>query len=638
MAGMDPYSALDPSLPLAQQQAQQAQAYAQMLRQQAMQPINPAEMVSGRVVRVNPLQPMAQMLMAYMGGRQQDAANEQTAALAARQSDLMRSMIFGPGGGAAPAPAADGTGDPTPMSSLAAVPPTPSPAAAALGTGAQLGSVGPTQANAARMSDMLRQPAPAAPAIPQTAAPAAPAAGPMAMPGMDPQKAMAALLMGGPEAYVKELMSRTDNRTELTKTLTSAGIDPASPQGQQIIRDNVTKQNYIAPTSLRPGGYVQNPNGTREQLPQVPEGFQAVQTPQGWQIVPVPGGVGAMTAATAAKESGKAPFALVEGFDPKTGAPFRNYAGNVLTPPPVPGLSGVPQVQATGGAPVSAAPSGAPNRVPQGLQGNNYGADSLAILAQERTAMVKNPKTTPADLAAIDREIARVSPQVVGPSKGLQTGPALGQAATADALGTGTAKNAVQAYNDLHTQATTAAPRAIGLLQSIEQLADKTTAGAGANSIQFVNGVLQTLGLPIGKDSAQNFQLMSKNLNMLVGAQRSAAGGGGTDALQSLLEAANPNAKTMNAPALKEAAQELIAYQRMMIAKDRAAPNPNTTSPQAYADFETKFAPMSDPRLWQIEHAADDKERLRILSLMPASERPEFLKKAKQAKAMGVLQ
>jgi hypothetical protein len=259
---------------------------------------------------------------------------------------------------------------------------------------------------------------------------------------------------------------------------------------------------------------------------------------------------------------------------------------------------------------------------PQVQAGRN--AEQVAILRAERA----KPGNSAADNAALDRELSRA---------GVQAGPALGEASTASALGEGTAKSAVQGYQDLHTQATSAAPRAIGLLQSIEQLADKTIAGHGSGSIQLVNGVLQTLGIPVGKDSAQNYQIMLKNLNMLVGAQRGAAGAGGTDALQKLAEASNPNVEHMNAPAIKEAAQELIAYQRMLIAKDKVAPNPNTTSPQKYADFETKFGQYSDPRLWQIEHAKDDKERARILSLMPASDQAAFLKRAKEARQNGWL-
>lgn len=626
--------ALDPSLPLLQQQADQAQAYAALLRQQAFKPISQDRAVpGGRVARVSFLEPIAQALMGKLAADKQAEANQQTASIAQRQGAMLRSM-FG-----MPEP---GSSQPAGTDAAPAAASAPTPAESALGAGAAAGSVGPTNQNAALLADMLRQSAPNQ----QAAAPTTPAAagGALSLPGASPANSMMAYMLA-PDAYVKEWLGRTDNRTDLTKTLISAGIDPASPQGQQVLRDNITKQNYIAPTSLRPGGYVQNPNGTREQLPQVPEGFQAVQTPNGWQIVPVPGGVGAMTAATAAKESGKAPFQLVEGFDDATGKPYRNYAGNALTPPQVPGLSGVPPVQATGAPPVSS--RGAPARkaaAPAAPAGANaYGADSLAILQQERAAEAAKPVSAQRDsnLAELDREIARVAPRVAtGASAkppGIQTGPALGQAATANALGEGTAKNAVQSYNDLHTQATTAAPRAIGLLQSIEQLADKTMAGPGASKLQFVNGVLQTLGIPVGKDSAQNYQIMVKNLNMLVGAQRGAAGGGGTDALQNLLEAANPNVEHMNAPALKEAAQELIAYQRMLIAKDRAAPNPNTTSPQAYAEFETRFSPMADPRLWQIEHAANDQERARILSLMPATERKAFLDRARQARQLGIL-
>ena len=189
----------------------------------------------------------------------------------------------------------------------------------------------------------------------------------------------------------------------------------------------------------------------------------------------------------------------------------------------------------------------------------------------------------------------------------------------------------------MHTFATASAPRNIGLLQSIQQLADKTIVGPGSDKAQFINGVLNTIGITPGADQAQNYQIMSKNLNMLVGSQRMGAAGGGSDALQSLLQASNPNNKEMNGPALKEASEELIAWNRMMMAKDKAMPNPMSTSTQQYQQAETAFTQFSDPRLWQIEHAHDDRERARILSLIPASERPTFLKKAAAARQLGIL-
>ena len=161
--------------------------------------------------------------------------------------------------------------------------------------------------------------------------------------------------------------------------------------------------------------------------------------------------------------------------------------------------------------------------------------------------------------------------------------------------------------------------------------------GPGSDRAQFVNGVLNTLGITPGADQAQNYQIMSKNLNMLVGSQRMGASGGGSDALQALLTASNPNNKEMNGPALKEASEELIAWNRMMMAKDKSMPNPMSTSTQKFQEAETAFGQYSDPRLWQIEHAHDDTERARILSLIPTSERPAFLKKAGQARQLGIL-
>ena len=344
--GMNPMGMLDPSLPLMQQQAEQAQAYAAALRGQALTPIKTDDMVSGRVVRVSPLQPLAKMLMAYMGAKQQDEANTLTGGIAQRQSEMMRQLI---GGAPSAAPAAVG-----PPANLAGdAPPAPQPASEALAAGAAAGSLGPTNANATRMADVLRQGPQAPVQAPQPMQPPSqqPAqGGAMAMPGMTTQQATAMMLMGGPEVYAKAFAERTDNRTPLVKALLSAGIDPNSEQGKTMLLAGVNKENYIAPTSLRPGGYVQNPNGSREQLPQVPEGSQATRGPDGqWQITPVPGGAEAISMLSGAKAAGTAPFQMVENFDPATGAPGKQFAGT--TPGLiVPGVPGAAPVQRPAGA------------------------------------------------------------------------------------------------------------------------------------------------------------------------------------------------------------------------------------------------------------------------------------------------
>jgi hypothetical protein len=267
-----------------------------------------------------------------------------------------------------------------------------------------------------------------------------------------------------------------------------------------------------------------------------------------------------------------------------------------------------------GGAPAPAAPPAAPQ------QGMPVGPTSVprpqAPMQPAQAAPVSGARPAPAAPGQDPRTMAPVG---------------IGQPTAAAATATASAKDSTAAYDELHTFATISAPRNIGLLQSIYQLADKTMTGPGANKIQFVNGVLNTLGITPTADSAQNYQLMQKNLGMLVASQRMGARGGGSDALQTLLQASNPNVDSMNAPAAKEAAAELIAYNRMMMDKDRLAPNPNTTNPAAYADFETKFAQFSDPRIWQMHHAESDKERKRLLSLIPENARLDFLHRAEAA-------
>jgi hypothetical protein len=97
--------------------------------------------------------------------------------------------------------------------------------------------------------------------------------------------------------------------TDFVKQLDAAGIDPSSPIGRQLIQQNIAKQNYIAPTSLRGGGYMFDPQtGGLTNLPQVSPGFQVVRDPVTGQFqeVPVAGGIQAVSAAEAAKAGAQA--------------------------------------------------------------------------------------------------------------------------------------------------------------------------------------------------------------------------------------------------------------------------------------------------------------------------------------------
>lgn len=388
--------------------------------------------------------------------------------------------------------------------------------------------------------------------------------------------------------------------TELQKTMTAAGIDPSSAQGQQMLRDNLAKTNYMAPINMREGATALDPR-TLKPLFNAPnkEGIQYSFDDRG---VPSAGVVQGFPDALAQFESAKKQGVNRETLAPKDLMPtMRN--GQVIP--------------RTIDATIHAAMPIGTESGPQGLDTSKLTPAQMSYLANKDPQAFAN--------GVQDFASTSSAPSAVG--------TAFGQETTANE----SAKDTVQNYNEMHKFATTSAQRNIGILQTIHELADKTMTGPGSSKTMFVGGVLNALGLPVGMDATANYQLMTKNLNMLVGSQRMGAAGGGSDALQSLLTASNPNNKEMNATALKEASQELIAYNRMMQAKDRALPNPNTVSAKDYADAETKLTPFSDPRLWQLEHAANDKERIRIMSLIPQGERGALLKKAADARKMGVL-
>ncbi|SAJ89333.1 hypothetical protein [Burkholderia multivorans] len=143
---------------------------------------------------------------------------------------------------------------------------------------------------------------------------------------------------------------------EIVQQIRAAGIDPSSALGRQIAQQSLAKANYIAPTSLRPGGYMYDPmSGTMQQMPNVPEGFTAQRGANGqWQIVPVPGALDAMSASAAAKAGGSAQYQLKEVWDPTANGGQGGY------------------VQQSVANVANAANGGGPN-TPLGIRNNNPG-------------------------------------------------------------------------------------------------------------------------------------------------------------------------------------------------------------------------------------------------------------------------
>lgn len=169
--------------------------------------------------------------------------------------------------------------------------------------------------------------------------------------------------------------------TDFVKQLDAAGIDPRSPIGRQLIQQNIAKQNYIAPTSLRGGGYMFDPQtGGLTNLPNVSPGFQIVRDPVTGQFqeVPIAGGIQAVGAAEAAKAGAQAgakaavaPYSFIGANGKVQNTTQLQYAAAVN-----PAFAASVQNVESGGNPSAVSPAGATGpmqTMPGTLQNPGFG-------------------------------------------------------------------------------------------------------------------------------------------------------------------------------------------------------------------------------------------------------------------------
>ena len=684
---LSPLAYQNPSLIAQQQQIQQAQMYAQALRQQAFEPIPTDQpLPGGYIAKVTPAQVLAKLLTGYGTKVETDKANQMTQSLVANQADMMRSLF----GGSAP------------MGSPAAAPVDPDAAsAAALGAGATAqpntpapdgtmtnnGGVGPTNANAVRMGQVL---AGGPPQDPTQGAPQAPQQGGMQMPGMSPQQSMLAYSMS-PDGYVKAYLDAKSTSTDFVKTLRAAGIDPASAQGQQLIQANIAKQNNIPLTRLTQGGALADNQGNiKAVFPRLPDGsLPQIVNGQVAGVTPMPGAAQVQQTMSAASALGTAGAKPVQVWDPtanggKGGMVF-STAANVVqaanstggqppgqanapvqaaqpsiapagVPPQAVGAQPIgvaPQVQPTGATPV-----GFPSVSPAVQMGRN--ADQLRLLQAELT----DPTTNPTDIPAIQREIARVSGAnatgqpfsfsanpSMNPGQGAPSGPPsmslpppkapmaaappLGAAESAETAAS-VSQTALQKKIDDVTAGAAAAPTVIARLQSIDGLADKAVSGAEVDRRDFLNGLLSLGGIGNAPDAKTASDLLDKNSAQIVAALRMGSTGGGSDALQTLLGAGNPN-RTMTAPAIHEAVAQLISNQQLNQAKAKVLlPLQGARDPAAYAQTEATFNANADPRIWQFQNIQNPAQRSAFAASVLKQD-PQFPAKIKALESIGAL-
>lgn len=265
---------------------QRQQALAQALMQGALTPAQaPQAVSSGQYTvapRMSPIAPLANVAQALMASRMGNQVGQGLNNLGAQQ---WQALVGGnpTSGFGASAPAQGGAA--SPLSSASADQPVADGTAGASGVSDQLGQ-GQQQGTPGMLSP----------------------GGPMNPLGMPVQQA-AMMYMNSPDEYWKA-QSQAFKPADIVSQIRAAGIDPSSPLGRQLAQTALAKANYIAPTSVRPGGALYDPTTGRMMTTPAaaPEGFQNVQDPQSgqWYAVPVQGGIGAVKSSAAANAIGKA--------------------------------------------------------------------------------------------------------------------------------------------------------------------------------------------------------------------------------------------------------------------------------------------------------------------------------------------
>jgi hypothetical protein len=354
---------------------QRQQALAQMLMQEGNKPID-INRSSGRyVIPISPFEALSKVAQAGLGAYAMNKADERSRALGMHQQTALASM-FGGNQQSAPVPNAVDL----------------------------VGSGAPTVENAQKLEQALSAGTPSSGGGAATAR--APGAGSLALSGMGPRQAMTAFMLD-PSAYMSAYLKQVSpDPTEIARLAREAGIREGTPEYQQLIRGNITKQNYIAPTVTRPGSLVIPPGETNPAnmiyTPDASNGMSLVYDPNvpgGFRSVPIQGFIenrAQLAGATRGAEQANTVGTMDVG-----GRPTVNYYGNMIGAPPA-AANGTMQPQAPAPAPM----------VP-GQDGVSVGAVPPPSAIQTSSI----PSNTAADLAnappdvllAREREIMRAN-------------------------------------------------------------------------------------------------------------------------------------------------------------------------------------------------------------------------------------
>lgn len=390
--------------------------------------------------------------------------------------------------------------------------------------------------------------------------------------------------------------------TDFAKLLQQAGIDPNSPLGRQVMQQQVAKQNNIPLVSGRSGAPMYDAQGNVVAMaPIIPQNaIPHIENGRVTGVSPLPGASGVVQSNA-----------------------YSAAAGSAQTKPRTAYVNGQPVftndlTAAQGGDPPAAA--GVINNDP------NAGAREIAAMTKSFD-IVKDP----ASRKLLQEEITRLQGQ------GQKYGTTL-----APELAPGVNEGAKKGQDELSTKGASLMNDAgqtgtvISRLQNIKGLAKAAITGAGSSRLDFLNGVLSLAGIPAATDAKTASDLVDKNVSQVVSALRMGQGGNGTDALQTLLGAANPNRK-MTVEAINEATEQLIASQQMIKSKAQLLqPHYLGRDPTKYGQTELQFDQNADPRIWQMQGMTPAQQSQYVRTL-PPEVAADMLQKRRALKEMGAL-
>lgn len=379
-------------------------------------------------------------------------------------------------------------------------------------------------------------------------------------------------MLAGPGELGKAIVA-ANAPTDLTKQLRQAGIDPESALGHQIMQQNIAKQNYIAPVNARPGSIIRDPNDPSKVLafnPTLPEGGTPQFDAQGnvTSISPIPGVSQIVQGLAQAKNAGANSVEPMAGVDASGNPAFTNK--------------------------LAAAGGGAPSFQVSPQQQAQRDQGRMAILQQELAQT-----TNPADVAALQREIARTQP-----AGALRPAAAPGFNTSQDKI----AGAAADRYTGLVQQASDS-PTRINVYDNIMNLSKAGVAtGPTQDWWNNIKGALAgTPGIgkmvPGMKDDVSNYQEINKFLYQNAQRNWQAAGGTGTDSQLEAFSQSSPNA-TMFPQALQAMAQWGKAGELALQAKANAAQqfkDQNNGNVVNLDQFDRAWRNNLDPVLFQLK-------------------------------------